>query len=206
MVMANKTVMVLTNGATMSAADANAKYASWGFEFAPSHVIASRDLLLAQLVQEPSDLLWGVAAPEHARLEQFPVRTVRLLEDPQAYARVDSFVLLSTNEWPQARQQHLVAALQARPRQVYVGNPDIAAPREYGFSIEPGFHAHNLATQCELAPTFFGKPFPNAFDEVKRRLHVSATEFPEGTQLRVAMGSVVSGEGVDAALEWMTSL
>jgi ribonucleotide monophosphatase NagD (HAD superfamily) len=66
--------------------------------------------------------------------------------------------------WTPARQALLEASLQARPRPVLVGNPDIVAPRETGFSTEPGAYAHQLADRTGVAPEFFGKPFRSIFD------------------------------------------
>ena len=68
------------------------------------------------------------------------------------------------------KQAHLERALLDRRRPVLVGNPDIVAPREFGFSIEPGHYAHRLATRIGATPDFFGKPFGNVFDAVMRRL------------------------------------
>ncbi|MEM8694332.1 MAG: HAD-IA family hydrolase [Pseudomonadota bacterium] len=51
-----------------------------------------------------------------------------------------------------------------------VANPDIVAPREHGFSTEPGRFAHAVADATGIAPDFFGKPFPNIYDLVFERL------------------------------------
>ncbi len=56
--------------------------------------------------------------------------------------------------WTDARQTLLEASLQRAPRPVYVGNPDIVAPRENGFSTEPGSFAHRLADETGVSPQF----------------------------------------------------
>ncbi|WP_367181562.1 HAD-IA family hydrolase [uncultured Ruegeria sp.] len=64
----------------------------------------------------------------------------------------------------------LESALLKRPRPVLVGNPDIVAPRENGFSSEPGLFAHRLADRTGVVPEFFGKPFGNIFELAFKRL------------------------------------
>ncbi|MEP5623810.1 MAG: HAD hydrolase-like protein, partial [Hyphomicrobiales bacterium] len=57
-----------------------------------------------------------------------------------------------------------------RPRPVWVANPDIVAPRDNGFSSEPGQFAHRLADKTGVSLLFFGKPFANIYDLVFARL------------------------------------
>jgi glycerol 3-phosphatase-2 len=44
------------------------------------------------------------------------------------------------------------------------------APRENGFSTEPGSYAHKLGDATGIEPLFFGKPFQNIFDLAFYRL------------------------------------
>jgi ribonucleotide monophosphatase NagD (HAD superfamily) len=87
-----------------------------------------------------------------------------LTEDPMAYDNVDGFLMVGAAAWSEQRQMLLEASLIKNPRPLYVGNPDIVAPREDGFSIEPGAFAHQLADRTGVAPQFFGKPFQNIYD------------------------------------------
>jgi ribonucleotide monophosphatase NagD (HAD superfamily) len=93
------------------------------------------------------------------------------LLDPHdgSFDRVDGFILLSSQAWSPELQTCLEEALSHRPRPLLVGNPDLAAPREVDFSIEPGTYAHAIAERCDVIPQFFGKPFANAFDEAIAR-------------------------------------
>ena len=93
-----------------------------------------------------------------------------LADDSGIYADADGFVLLGSEGWTDACQERLVATLSERPRPVLVGNPDIIAPRELGFTLEPGHFAHDIADRLTLAPEFFGKPFANIFDLALSRL------------------------------------
>ena len=87
-----------------------------------------------------------------------------LAEDPRAYDDAEAFLLLGAAVWTEERQALLQASLDRSPRAVYVGNTDIVAPRETGFSQEPGNFAHRLAGRTGVEPQFFGKPFQNIFD------------------------------------------
>ena len=78
----------------------------------------------------------------------------------------DLCVLTASDE----RQARLARTLGSRPRPFLVGNPDVSAPRVGGFSLEPGHYSHRIADLPRVDARFFGKPFANAFDAVRRRL------------------------------------
>jgi ribonucleotide monophosphatase NagD (HAD superfamily) len=56
---------------------------------------------------------------------------------------------------------------------VLVGNPDIVAPRDDGYSFEPGHYAHQLAEIDGVAPLFYGKPFGAVFARALARFGVT---------------------------------
>ncbi len=93
-----------------------------------------------------------------------------LADDPADYASADRFMLVGSGGWTPLRQGLLAKALRDRPRPVVVGNPDIVAPRETGFTLEPGFFAHRLADIDGVHPAFFGKPYPDIFDLALARI------------------------------------
>lgn len=159
-----KRLMVLTNGATLPASAALAKYRRLGFDFAARDVIASRDAMAEALAEHRDVAHWGVMAASVSRLEELPAHCEMLGDDPAPYGRAEGFLLMSTIEWPPARTELLLSALAERPRPVLVGNPDIVAPREDGLSVEPGHIAHLLADLPGVSPRFFGKPFGNVYD------------------------------------------
>lgn len=166
-----KRLVVLTNGASTPRAGALAKYRGWGFDFAASEVIASRDLAGAALAGRAG--VWAAIAPDGARFDDLP-GDVRAL-DEGLLADADGFLFLGSEGWTEARQAALVAALRARPRPVICANPDMVAPREAGFTWEPGHYAHALPVPVE----FHGKPYPDAFAAA-----LEALDLPAG---RVAM-------------------
>ncbi len=167
---AGKRVLVVSNAAGFPHASLMEKYTRLGYDFEPEDVITSRATLLAGL-NGRHDLSWGLMATRSTGLRDLEGLTLTYLEeDPAPYATVDGFLMIGSAAWTEARQALLEAALLDRPRPVLVGNPDIVAPRETGFSTEPGHFAHRLADRTGIAPEFFGKPFENIFDLAFSRL------------------------------------
>jgi len=166
---AGKRLVVLTNGATGARAAALAKYHRLGFDVAPTEVVASRDLAAAAL-RERTGLVWAAACGPAPDFGDLGVPVGDLLADSDLFARADGFVLLSSAGWTPDHQARLAEALARRPRPVVVANPDIVAPREDGFSLEPGHYAHLLADELGLAPEFYGKPYADAFAAARARL------------------------------------
>ena len=161
---AGKRVMIVSNAAGFPHARLMEKYKNLGYHFAPEDVITSRKATLHALHNAPP-LKWGLMATQSlGRGDIEPFDMVYLAEDAADYDAADAFVLLGSAVWTETRQALLEASLRNAPRPVYVGNPDIVAPREDGFSIEPGHFAHRLADQTGIEPQFFGKPFGNIFD------------------------------------------
>ncbi len=166
---AGKRVMVLSNGASNTTKQAQAKYLRLGFHFARRDVVSSRDALSRALPGKDAGI-WGVMAPAVSDLSALPVQTGILGFERRDYDAACGFLLLSTTSWHERQQDLLQHSLAQNPRPVLVGNPDIVAPREDGLSLEPGYFAHQLAAQSGIAPVFFGKPFGNVYDLTFSRL------------------------------------
>ena len=166
---AGKRLVVLTNGASQSGAAALARFHHWGFDFTADEVIASRDLVAEALRKDHGGLLWAAIGADDGALDDLP-GDLRPLDD-DLLTRAEGFVFLGSGGWSAARQAALLAALRADPRPVICANPDIVAPRETGFTWEPGHFAHDLPGTVQ----FHGKPFGGAFDEALRRLALPAS-------------------------------
>lgn len=165
-----KRVLVLTNAAGLPSETLHGKYAKLGFSFEPDEIVSSRAVLFEALAAEPVRR-WGVIAAGSREAQGLDPSCMTLLEDdPAPYETVDGFMFLGTAEWTESRQRNLEAAVERRPRSVWVGNPDVVAPRETGFSTEPGLFAHRLADKTGVEPRFFGKPFENIFDVALSRM------------------------------------
>lgn len=169
---AGKTVLVVSNAAGNPHAALMDKYTRLGYDFAPEDVITSRATLLSGL-NGRKGLHWGLMATPSAGLRDLEALNLTYLEeDPAAYDAVDGFLMVGAAAWTEARQGLLESAMQKRSRPVLVGNPDIVAPREHSFSVEPGHFAHRLADRTGVVPEFFGKPFANIFELAFKRLGV----------------------------------
>ncbi len=89
-----------------------------------------------------------------------------------------------------------------RPRPVLVGNPDLVAPREDGFTAEPGLFAHEVADETGIMPEFYGKPFADVFRMAAERID------PAVPAHRIAMvGDTLHTDVLGgAAIGWRTVL
>lgn len=214
---AGRRVTVVSNAASVPVAALARKYAALGFDFAPQEIVSSREALRQHLHALPLQT-WGVMAPADADLSDLPGHMLPLApEAPRtgdAFERADGFILLAAEGWGIEQQQRLAAALRARPRPVLVGNPDLAAPREHGFSAEPGYFGTALMQAGLCQPLGFGKPYRSVFELALQRLG------PQVARERVLMvgdtlhtdvlggrhaglhTALVTGQGVSAALDW----
>ncbi len=161
---AGKRVLVVSNAASLPHAMLAAKYGRLGYDFAADDVISSRKAILHALKDAPNHH-WGLMAPQELGREDLDGLNVSFLgDDPALYAQVDAFLFLGSQGWSDHRQSLIETALIRQARPIWVGNPDIVAPRETSFSAEPGHYAHLLAERTAIEPLFFGKPFGNIYD------------------------------------------
>ena len=159
-----KSVMVVSNSAAYPKTHMMARYARLGFDFAPHEVVTSREALLAEIAPEPPRH-WGVMLnPEKDMAEIADLGATVLTDDPAPYDAAEGFLLVGADGWTEHRQALLEQSLARHPRPVFVGNPDLVAPREDGLSLEPGWFAHRLIDATGIDITFCGKPFPAVFD------------------------------------------
>ena len=170
---AGKQVRVLTNAASLPRSENTKRFADMGFDFTDAEIVTSRMVLSESLADYDPDMLWAVVAPEASLIDELPCRVTPLVGT--ALDQADGFIMLSSHGWTQRRQDELAAALHARPRPLLIGNADIAAPREEGFSLQAGAWAHELADTLGIAPRFFGKPYVDIFNAVLSRVPAGTT-------------------------------
>lgn len=170
---AGKRVVVVSNAASVPARALVIKYRALGYDFDAEDIITSRSAMVAGL-DSRGDLHWGAMTLPDSPLDDLgDVRVSRLDTDPAVYDTVDGILLIGSGAWTETHQALLEASLMARPRPVLVANPDIVAPRENGFSVEPGQFAHRLADCTGIMPEFYGKPFRNIYDLAFARLNIT---------------------------------
>ena len=79
-------------------------------------------------------------------------------EEAGAFDDTEGIILLTTLSLDEALRQRLLHSLQRRPRPVLLANPDLAAPREDGFTLEPGYIAWEIMQKTACIPIGLGKP------------------------------------------------
>ena len=159
-------IRILSNAASYTHEGAVAKFQKLAMHVGSDEIVTSRDAALADLKTG----LWGCIAAPQDDLSDIPVATCRLVDDPASYDMVDGFLFLSTEVWSVGRQENLEASLRKAPRPLIIANADLVAPREHGFSLEPGYFGHLLADQGFEDVQFFGKPFSQVYDMIEASL------------------------------------
>lgn len=163
-----KKLRVLTNAASDSGQAALRKYHRLGFDFSQDEVVSSRDVCADRLKQHLQVGSWGALCADGDEFTDLHADIVRW--GGEMRPKVDGFLMLSSAAIDPETFANLRGALESEPRPLLVANPDVVAPRENGLSLEPGYYAHALADAVGIEPVFFGKPFQNAYDDVKARL------------------------------------
>lgn len=162
-----KQVRVLTNAASMPMAATYDKFASLGYDFSTDEIISSRQVLIDALRAREIKGQWGCIASSETNFEDLPINAIAFDPENDDLAGV---IFLKGAGWDAEKNQQLTEWLKNHSVPFLVGNPDLVAPREEWFSIEPGAYAHDIADQAAGTPEFFGKPFGNAFEAVAASL------------------------------------
>ncbi len=124
-----KRVLVVTNAAGYPHDLLMARYDRLGYSFDPADVVSSR-ATLSDAIGGHELGLCGLMVSRATGIGDFAsLRTLRLAEAPEDYARADGFVFLGSAEWSETRQRLLEDALRDRPRPVLVANPYIRPAR-----------------------------------------------------------------------------
>ncbi len=159
-------IRILTNAASYDRQGAVAKFQKLGISVLADEIITSRDATLNCLTPGT----WGVIAAPEDNMTDIPYEVLRLGDDPDIYDQVSGFLFLSSSGWTNARQALLETTLLKRDRPVLIANADLVAPRDDGFSLEPGHFGHLLVDRGLTQVRFFGKPFPEVYQLVERSL------------------------------------
>ncbi len=168
----DKPVVVLTNGGSFETSMAAEKYAKWRLPIMPDAVVSSRDVLHVALCR--SATISPMTKPGYLGAVVTPLPG----NDALAYGKTkdfwntaDVFVLLGVIDWTDQDQAGFEAALIARPRPVFVANPDVAAPQKEHFSPEPGYWMARAMQTAQMPVHWYGKPYRPAFDLALDRLN-----------------------------------
>jgi HAD superfamily hydrolase (TIGR01450 family) len=159
-----KSVCLMTNSAALDQVAITEKYAAMGFPFSEREILTSRGVLVRALADFAHVRNWGVILPEQSSREGLPGKLATPDDAFGAFWDAEGYLFLSGQRWTGDLQRRLVERLRRRPGPVLIGNPDIVAPRETGFSIQPGYYGHDLLDKVDCDVRFYGKPYGNAFE------------------------------------------
>lgn len=167
---AGKALCVLSNAASYPKPDLLAKYHRLGFDFTADEVVSSRDVALSLLPRLADGASWAVICAQSDTLADIAPDCHDALATPDGLDHGDAVLFLSSSRWSVALQAKLQETLRRRPRVVVIANPDLVAPQESGFSLEPGFFGHALPEDLQPHMRYVGKPYGDAFAMVQARL------------------------------------
>lgn len=159
-------IRILSNAASYNHDRATEKFRNLGIRIGSDEIVTSRDAALRHL----DGRLWGCIAAPSDDMSDIAVDTLRLGDTLSDYDRVDGVLFLSTEGYTAFQQDLLTDSLARKPRPTVIANADIAAPRDNGFSLEPGHFGHVLADRELTEARFFGKPFPDVFEKIEASL------------------------------------
>ena len=160
----NITLLVVTNGASYNSSKKRDKLSSLGLEFSNDEIISSREVAEIFLsFNQPKEPL-GVLGNGGNYLNISNLNCVELEPDIEMFDKMNSFILLGTLQWDTVWQEILFNSLKSNPRPLFVANPDLVAPQDRKFSMEPAYYVSHLIKNGIHLPFWLGKPFPTIFE------------------------------------------
>ncbi len=167
----NITLLVVTNGASNNFFKKRDQLASLGLEFSNDEIISSRETAEIFLsFNQPKGPL-GVLGNVGNNFNIPNISCFELEQDIEMFDEMNSFILLGTLQWDTVWQEILFNSLKANPRPLFVANPDLVAPHEKYFSMEPAYYVSHLIKNGIHLPFWLGKPFPTIFELAICRLN-----------------------------------
>ena len=131
-----------------------------------NEIITSRDAALENITSG----FWGVITAEADNLNDLEAEYILLTDIEEDFDKVDGFLFLSTSEWNSKKQLLLQHSVLKNDRPVIIANADLVAPRENGFTLEPGFYGHELIDLGASKVKFFGKPYSEVYQLLTKSL------------------------------------
>ena len=167
----NITLLVVTNGASSSSFKKRDQLASLGLEFSNDEIISSRETAEIFLSFNQPEGPLGVLGNVGNKFNIPNISCFELEQDLDMFDEMNSFILLGTLQWDTVWQEILFNSLKANPRPLFVANPDLVAPHEKNFSMEPAYYVSHLIKNGIHLPFWLGKPFPTIFELAINRLN-----------------------------------
>lgn len=199
---AGKKTFVLTNGASFTADKSQEKFRRLNMAFTLDEIVPSRTAAERALLAHPEIRHWGVISGYPLEPSDLPAPFTIVSDDPTDYVNVEGFLFLSAVGFTPETWRCLHGAMLQNPRPMIVANPDVVAPQQGFFSLEPGFHSHRLANATRIEPEFQGKPFGAIYNIVVERLQT-----PTSPNRIAMMGDTLHTDILGgAAMGWGTVL
>ena len=167
----NIALLVVTNGASNNSFKKIDQLASLGLEFSNDEIISSRETAEIFLSFNQPDGPLGVLGNIGNNFNIPNLSCFELEQDLDMFDEMNSFILLGTLQWDTVWQEILFNSLIANPRPLFVANPDLVAPHEKNFSMEPAYYVSHLIKNGIHLPFWLGKPFPTIFELAINRLN-----------------------------------
>jgi len=167
----NIILLVVTNGASNNSFKKRDQLASLGLEFSYDEIISSRETAEIFLSFNQPEGPLGVLGNVGNNFNIPNLSCFELEQDPDMFDEMNSFILLGTLRWDTVWQEILFNSLRANPRPLFVANPDLVAPQEKKFSMEPAYYVSHLIKNGIHLPFWLGKPFPTIFELAINRLN-----------------------------------
>ena len=165
------TLLVVTNGASNNSFKKLDQLSSLGLEFSDNEIISSRDAAEIFLTLNKPEAPMGILGNIGNSFEIPNLHCVELEQDYSMFDEMKSFVLLGTLHWDPLWQEILLNSLKDYPRPLFVANPDLVAPHQNKFSIEPAYYVSLLIKNGVHLPFWLGKPFPTIFEIAVNRIN-----------------------------------
>ena len=167
----NITLLVVTNGASNNSFKKRDQLASLGLEFSNDEIISSRETAEIFLSFNQPEGPLGVLGNVGNNFNIPNLSCFELEQDLNMFDEMNSFILLGTLQWDTVWQEILFNSLKVNPRPLFVANPDLVAPHEKNFSMEPAYYVSHLIKNGIHLPFWLGKPFPTIFELAINRLN-----------------------------------
>lgn len=157
-------VIILTNGASRPAIGRVQGYRNWGLPVTADDIISSRDAC--------HEIALTIKADKPEARFSYLCRNVTPFEDvpgvpygdDSAWDEADYFIFLGATSWEDRDQARLESALAKTQASVIIGNPDVSAPVDGGFTFEPGFWGMKAQDATGAPLIMAGKPYESAFE------------------------------------------
>ena len=173
------TLLVVTNGASNNSSIKRDQLSTLGLEFSQDEIISSREAAEIFLTFNKPNGPLGVMGNMGNNFIIPDLNCIELEQDYSMFEEVNSFILLGTLQWDTIWQDMLCDSLKNNPRPLFVANPDIVAPHEANFSIEPAYFVSHLIANGVDLPFWLGKPFPTIFElGINRITELSGRHIP----------------------------